>query len=363
MIMFGFVRKKIENESGVFYLNDGVVSDFKPSVYNPFTEEIIEEPQTYHGHTTKTAIKHLIVPKGVRGFADDFFRDVTITERFELPDGLLYIGNGYHDNGSHGCVFSHCSIPAVNIPETVIEIGEFAWGGSQIGLLKIPASIHPQKQYLRQFKDTHIQTLCLPKEWAEYFYIEGTCVKQRFSPSSQHSEQFGWLGLDATIDTLVFGKAQLADEYNKRLSLACSNAQDEQWFKGALQILSNDAFTCYGQGRHLIQNKTCEWPVIYDLLFSLKCVDAHVKIRISYNDLINISAEYLQNSIMAQAIENGNIEMTATLMPDKSVRLYRCLAFDIGDSGHFGCWTINLMAYLDCSGNFIKPFFIEDTRI
>ena len=359
--MFGFKRRRIESVSGVFYLNDGIVTDFTPSSDNPFIEDIIEEPQAYNGYVTKKSIRHLIVPNGVRGFIDDFFRDMTITERLELPDGLLYIGNSYHDNDSHGCVFAKFSIPAVNIPDTVIEIGEFAWGGSQIGLLKIPVSIHPQTRYLRQFKGTHIQTLCLPKEWKEYFCLEGTRIKRR-STSWAHSKQFEWLCLDA-VDALVFGKAQLADEYNKRLSLSCSNAQDGQWFKGAIQILSNDAFTCYGQGHHLNQEKECEWEIIYQLLSEIKGVDAQIRLKVTKDDFKGITEEYSKYHTIQEAIANGWIRMDARMMNDKSIRLYSSLDWDIGDSENFGRWTINLMGYLDKSGKFLKPFFIEDTRM
>lgn len=361
--MFGFKRNRIESESGVFYLQDGIVTDFRPSGNNPFTEEIFEEPQANHGHITKKSIRHLIVPKGVRGFADDFFRGITITERFELPDGLLYLGNSYHDKLSHGCVFAKTTIPAVNIPETVTEIGEFAWGGSQIGILRIPASIHSQTQYLRQFKDATIQTLCLPEEWEEHFYLEGTQVREKFSYEGQCSNQFGWLGLDATVYTLVFGKAQLAGEYNKRRALTYSNPCDEQWFKAAMQILSNDVFTCYGKGHHLYQEKECEWGMIYQLLTEIKGVDATIRLKVAKEDFEGIAAEYRNYQIVKEAIANGWISIMASLMTDKSIQLYCFLDWDIGDSENFGRWTINLMAFLDKTGKFIKPFFVQDSRM
>lgn len=201
--MFTFKKKTLRSESGIFYLDDGIVIDFKPSEDNPIIEEKIVEPNAYYGYVVKKSINHLIVPNGVKGFVDDFFRGITIQERFELPDGLLYIGNSYHDNNSHGCVFAECVIPEVRIPETVTELGLFAFGSSQIGFLKIPSSIR-QSRCLRQFKDSHITTLCLPKEWENLFYLDGKFLRRNFSTYDDCNRYLGWLVFDASIDNLVF---------------------------------------------------------------------------------------------------------------------------------------------------------------
>ena len=114
--MFIFKKRILESESGLFYLDkEGMLTDFKPSETNPIIKEKIEEPFAYNGYITKESISHLIIPKGVRGFADDFFRGITVTCRFELPEGLLFIGNSFHDNSSHGCVFSHCTFLVVRL--------------------------------------------------------------------------------------------------------------------------------------------------------------------------------------------------------------------------------------------------------
>ena len=138
--MFIFKKRILESESGLFYLDkEGMLTDFKPSETNPIIKEKIEEPFAYNGYITKESISHLIIPKGVRGFADDFFRGITVTCRFELPEGLLFIGNSFHDNSSHGCVFSHCTLPDVRLPDSLKELGLFAFGCSVINYLQIPS--------------------------------------------------------------------------------------------------------------------------------------------------------------------------------------------------------------------------------
>lgn len=90
-----------------------------------------------------------------------------VIERFELPDGLLSIGNNTHDLGdidAH-CVFADCILPEVVIPDSVKEVGSFAFGHSHIESLQLPESL--QSPYSRQFKDSYIETLRLSKEWRD----------------------------------------------------------------------------------------------------------------------------------------------------------------------------------------------------
>lgn len=200
--MFIFKKRILESESGLFYLDkEGMLTDFKPSETNPIIKEKIEEPFAYNGYITKESISHLIIPKGVRGFADDFFRGITVTCRFELPEGLLFIGNSFHDNSSHGCVFSHCTLPDVRLPDSLKELGVFAFGCSVINYLQIPSTIC--SPYGRQFKDSHIKTLCLPKRWRDNFYLDDhSLIKKSLSDGWQ--KFWGYLVFDAEIDHLVF---------------------------------------------------------------------------------------------------------------------------------------------------------------
>lgn len=158
---FKLIPKYIESPSGKFLIDEnGIALSFEPSEDN---EYIVEE--------TDKSIRTLIVPKGVKGFASDFMRGVRVIEKFELPDGLLSIGDNSFDfvHGQH-CVFANCILPSVNIPKSVNEIGVFAFGHSRIEILQLPSTLH--SPYGRQFKDSYIETLFLPKEWENIAYLD-----------------------------------------------------------------------------------------------------------------------------------------------------------------------------------------------
>ena len=158
----------LTSESGTFIVDsDGIVLRFEPSEGNPIIEEKVDEPQAYDGFVVKKSIKHLIVPAGVKGFVSDFMRGIRVLERFSLPNGLLCIGNNtceVLDNDAH-CVFADCILPTVVVPESVKELGSFTFGHTRIECLQLPESLH--SPYGRQFKDSFIGTLRLPKEWKE----------------------------------------------------------------------------------------------------------------------------------------------------------------------------------------------------
>lgn len=171
--LFKSIPKYIESSSGRFLVdNNGIALSFEPSKDN---EYIIDETElnTYNQHHLNKSIKTLIVPKGVKGFASDFMRGVRVIEKFELPDGLLSIGNNsfYFDfEHSQHCVFANCILPSVTIPDSVKEIGDFAFGASHIEALQLPSTLH--SPYGRQFKDSYIETLFLPKEWENIAYLD-----------------------------------------------------------------------------------------------------------------------------------------------------------------------------------------------
>lgn len=160
-------EKLLNSESGTFYIdNHSIVQRFEPTAVNPFIEEktVIEANFTFK---TDKSIRTFIVPKGVKGFCSGFMRYTRVLERFELPDGLLNIGSNSFDYATEcNCVFANCILPSVVIPESVTEIGLFTFGHSHIGNLQLSKTLH--SPYGRQFKDSHIGTLTLPKEWKEY---------------------------------------------------------------------------------------------------------------------------------------------------------------------------------------------------
>lgn len=157
----------LKSESGTFYIDEyGIAQRFEPSVDNPFIEEGTKKECNYT-FTTNKSIRTFVVPKGVKGFVSDFMRNMHVIERFELPDGLLSIGNNTHDFGdidAH-CVFADCILPEVVIPDSVKEVGSFAFGHSYIDSLQLPESLH--SPYGRQFKDSYIGSLMLPKVWKD----------------------------------------------------------------------------------------------------------------------------------------------------------------------------------------------------
>lgn len=196
-----FKKNILESESGLFCIDkDGMLTEFRPSEDNPIIVTKKEEPFALNGYIEERSIRHLIIPKGVKGFADDVIRYLKVKERFELPDGLLYIGNSLHDKGSNGCVFAQCDLPSVKIPTTVKELGTFAFGHSHIGYLHIPSTI--RSPYSRQFKDAYIGTLCLPKEWKDYISLHNYRIENKLIRNNW--EEYGFLTFDAGVGNLVF---------------------------------------------------------------------------------------------------------------------------------------------------------------
>ena len=109
----------LKSESGTFYIDEyGIAQRFEPSVDNPFIEEGTEKECNYT-FTTNKSIRTFVVPKGVKGFVSDFMRNMHVIER----------------------------------------------GHSHIESLQLPESL--QSPYSRQFKDSYIGTLRLPKEWRD----------------------------------------------------------------------------------------------------------------------------------------------------------------------------------------------------
>lgn len=158
----------LKSESGVFFLDEhGIVERFEPSTDNPFIEERTEE-----NFKTHQSIHSLIVPEGVKGFVSEFMRGVRVLDRFELPNGLLSIGNNSFSflDWQQG-VFADCILPSVVIPESVQVLGNFAFGHSHIESLQLPATL--RGIYGRQFKDGHIGVLKLPAEWENDVEIDG----------------------------------------------------------------------------------------------------------------------------------------------------------------------------------------------
>lgn len=151
----------LESESGSFFVDEkGYIQRFEPSEDNPFLDDVSDYQKT----KISKSIRTLIIPEGVKGFVSDFMRGVRVIERFELPEGLVSIGNNSFDvNTGVSCVFANCVLPTVKLPDSLQEIGDFAFGHTHIEALYIPEGL--KSPYGRQFKDSGIGTLYLPKAW------------------------------------------------------------------------------------------------------------------------------------------------------------------------------------------------------
>ena len=188
------------SESGTFFIDkNGKVQQFEPAGGNPFVEEETEFNDNYTYNTHKS-IRTMVIPNGVKGFASDFMRGVRVTERFELPEGLISIGNNSFDIDTKvSCVFANCILPSVIIPKGVQEIGAFAFGHTHIESLQLPATLH--SPYGRQFKDSYIGTLRLPNEW------------KRMARLDEHNRLF----LSSSLSIDVYGYLQWPSTYVERL--------------------------------------------------------------------------------------------------------------------------------------------------
>ena len=185
----------LTSESGSFFIDkNGIVQQFESAGDNPFIEEEAEYNDNYI-YTTHKSIRTMVIPNGVKGFASDFMRGVRVTERFELPEGLISIGNNSFDiDTKESCVFANCILPSVIIPKGVQEIGAFAFGHTHIESLQLPATLH--SPYGRQFKDSYIGTLRLPNEWKGLVLLDKSnklCVAD-----SLDSDSFGYLQWPST---------------------------------------------------------------------------------------------------------------------------------------------------------------------
>ena len=168
---FKFIPKYIESSSGRFLVdNNGIALSFEPSKDNEYIIDDIEFEKNPYANMISRTIRTFIVPEGVKGFVSEFMRDTRVIEKFKLPNSLLSIGNNSFDIGNEiYCVFANCILPSVTIPDSVKEIGNFAFGNSRIETLQLPSSL--RSPYGRQFKDSYIGTLVLPKEWENIAYF------------------------------------------------------------------------------------------------------------------------------------------------------------------------------------------------
>ena len=134
---------KLINETGFFICDDnGVLKEYQSTESNQIQENIW---------------RCLDIPEGVRVIPEDAFRFCHILERLNFPKSLHTIGTG------DGCAFANSTLPHVELPEALEELGSFVFGNSTMGSLRIPREL--RSAYARQFKGAVIGTLYLPEEF------------------------------------------------------------------------------------------------------------------------------------------------------------------------------------------------------
>lgn len=153
MIFNTILNGEMVSESGRFLCDNGIALQFRP-----FQHNVVQDGVELDGVAHK-AVKTLIVPSGIKGFATDFCANLAVEDIFFLPDSIECIGND-SDNGYN--VFAGMVLPEVFIPESVKIIGKYAFCRSHIK--KLVFREKTQSPYLRQFKDSTIDKVYLPKE-------------------------------------------------------------------------------------------------------------------------------------------------------------------------------------------------------
>lgn len=134
---------QIRNETGTFTIDDnGVLKEYQSTEVNQVAENV------WHC---------LDIPEGVQVIPEDAFRWCHVEERLTFPKSLRVIGTG------HGCTFANSTLPHVELPDTLEELGCFVFGSSTLGSLRIPRGLG--SIYNRQFKEAIIGTLYLPEEF------------------------------------------------------------------------------------------------------------------------------------------------------------------------------------------------------
>ena len=146
------------SESGLFECDaEGKLLHFYPAIDNLLDETVLRQRYTFQDSYYKPCVHTLIIPEGVVSLVREFFRYGLVQDRISFPDTMKSIGDESDD-----CVFANSSLPEVIIPESVGIIGRFAFGNGSIKVLRISNMI--ELPYLRQFKETRIDIMYLPKQ-------------------------------------------------------------------------------------------------------------------------------------------------------------------------------------------------------
>lgn len=153
----------IINESGTFTIDDnGVLKNYQSTEVNQVKENVW---------------RCLDIPEGVKVIPEDMFRGCRVQDRLTFPKSLRVIGTG------DGCAFANSKLPHVELPDTLEKLGDFVFGASTMGSLRIPKGL--KSEYARQFKESSIGTLYLPEEFRSN--------NSRIRFCEKYEEQYGYI--------------------------------------------------------------------------------------------------------------------------------------------------------------------------
>ena len=157
---------KITNKTGTFTIDDnGVLRNYQSTEDNQVAENVW---------------RCLDIPEGVKVIPEDTFRRCHVQEWLTFPKSLRVIGTG------DGCAFANSKLPHVELPETLEELGDFAFGHSSMRSVRIPKGL--RSIYSRQFKGSSIGKLYLPEEFRADDTPRGFCEKYEWG-----KEQYGYI--------------------------------------------------------------------------------------------------------------------------------------------------------------------------
>ena len=157
---------EIKNNCGSFFIDSqGVLVDFCCAEDNIVTENVW---------------RCLDIPEGVRVIPEGTFRWCHVQQRLIFPKSLRAISTG------DGCAFANSTLPHVELPETLVELGDFAFGHSSMRSVRIPRGL--KSEYARQFKESSIGTLYLPKEFCADDSFRG--FREKYDGGK---EQYGYI--------------------------------------------------------------------------------------------------------------------------------------------------------------------------
>lgn len=171
---------ELYNDCGTFCVEYGVLKSFKCDKANEIEENVW---------------RCLDIPEGVRAIPDELFHGCRVLERVRFPESLVILGTGFSG------AFAWCTLPDIELPGTLKELGGFAFGKSTLRSLRIPKGL--ESEYGRQFKGSTIGTLYLPEEFRCDQKPLGFCEKFDFG-----QERCGYIRSllvnDVEIENVVF---------------------------------------------------------------------------------------------------------------------------------------------------------------